>query len=89
MSSATNTITVIKRWNESARSIARRRFERTGKRTSPYVSLPERETYRAFERGVRAGEAVVRSCTVSRWGGERSLGEWSGWALERNAEVIS
>ena len=73
----------IESWNTSARSLARLRFERTGERTSPYLSLPERETYKAFERAWTVdGRTVIRSREVSRWGGEYSFDEWSPWTVE-------
>jgi len=68
---------VIERWDNSAASMARRRFEKTGERTNPYRSLPERESYTYIEtREYTDGSKHSFKREVSRWGGSYSLGDW-------------
>ena len=58
----------------SAASVARRRFERTGQRTSPYLSRPEREEYEAVTTYQRPdGSRYTVTETVYRWNGAYSI----------------
>jgi hypothetical protein len=56
--------------NDSAATEARKRYEATGKKTSPYLSSPERESYDSwtdYERPDGTRYRVTRA--QSRWGG--------------------
>ena len=73
------TDTFIKFFDTSRASLARSRFERTGERTSPYLSRPERESYteyKLFER--QDGSRYTYQRDASRWNGMRNNGEWTG-----------
>lgn len=70
--------TLIARWDTSAASLARARFERTGERTSPYTAFPERETYEEVEVYDVDGVRAERRRTCARWGGVWAApGPWS------------
>lgn len=63
----------------SAASVARRLFRETGRKTSPYASRPERESYTEWEDYAVPGveQVMRRTRTTHRWGAVCSSGDWS------------
>lgn len=69
---------LIDRTNTSAATMAAKRHARTGIRTSPYRTHPERETYLEIEIYERAdGTRYKRTREISRWGASYDAGAWS------------
>ena len=69
--------TRLGRSDNSAATMARLRFERTGERTSPFRSRPERETYIEVETWVVDGHEMKRRRDVHVWAGQYSFGCWT------------
>ena len=68
----------VRIFDTSAATMARRRFDATGEKTSPWLAYPERESFETVQIVRVGGRLMSRSRDEYRWAGQYApSGVWS------------